>query len=452
MKRFQGSTMKSRQLLSVVLSLILVFGVSAGSAYAQTDDDIDNENSMENDSFDDDTFEDEHDDDRNEDDDVDDDRNYKHYDLEDRLEEFCEMTDEEKEALFDDHPRIAQFKDRLANYCELSEDERDNAIEDFIEEYFPEAKDYDLDDKLDRYCEMTDEEKQDIISKHDKVEDHFAKMNAYCELDDDQRDAYLDEHEDEFKMNHDKRALADKNYSKLCEISDTERATEIDDLDVLEKLSEWCDIAPEEQVDFKKYYHETAMEFKEKHRDIAMEFKEKHLDAVNDMKEKHKELSSRLKEMIMDKHDITDERMDEIKMKFKEKHGEFTDKERSELKMKFKDHMSSMKFKMSDERKSAIHDRLAEMKEFKTELRERSSEMTDEEKQELRAEFIEKAKDMQLAWISPRVQMTAGIDAADIECREGFSLVMKASNGVPMCLKADTALKMIEKGIAVPAN
>jgi hypothetical protein len=29
---------------------------------------------------------------------------------------------------------------------------------------------------------------------------------------------------------------------------------------------------------------------------------------------------------------------------------------------------------------------------------------------------------------------------------------MKKSNGVPMCLKADTALVMIERGIAVPAN
>jgi len=28
---------------------------------------------------------------------------------------------------------------------------------------------------------------------------------------------------------------------------------------------------------------------------------------------------------------------------------------------------------------------------------------------------------------------------------------MKASNGVAMCLKADTALQMIDKGIIVPA-
>jgi len=129
-----------------------------------------------------------------------------------------------------------------------------------------------------------------------------------------------------------------------------------------------------------------------------------------------------------------------------------TDKHKSDLKMKYKKHMLSVKSNMSDERKSAIHDRIAEMKAFKSDLRDRASDMTDEEKQELRADFIERAKDMQLAWISPRTQMTAGVDAAEVECREGFSHVLKASNGVAMCLKADTALKMIDKGYAVPAN
>ena len=54
--------------------------------------------------------------------------------------------------------------------------------------------------------------------------------------------------------------------------------------------------------------------------------------------------------------------------------------------------------------------------------------------------------------ISPCTQMHAGVDAANIECREGFSLVMKASNGVDMCLKADTALKMIDRGLVVPTS
>ena len=153
----------------------------------------------------------------------------------------------------------------------------------------------------------------------------------------------------------------------------------------------------------------------------------------------------------MEKHDISDDRTDEIRMKYEEKHGDWTDKQKSDLKEEFKKHMATMKINMSDERKSEIKDRVAEMKAFKMELRERSSELSDEEKQELRAEFIEKAKDIRLAWISPRHQMNAGIDAVDIECREGFSLVMKESNGRAMCLKADTALKMIDRGIAVPA-
>ena len=38
----------------------------------------------------------------------------------------------------------------------------------------------------------------------------------------------------------------------------------------------------------------------------------------------------------------------------------------------------------------------------------------------------------------------------EVECPEGLSLVMKTSNGVAMCLKADSALKMIDRGIVVP--
>jgi superfamily II DNA or RNA helicase len=176
----------------------------------------------------------------------------------------------------------------------------------------------------------------------------------------------------------------------------------------------------------------------------------KHMMKGND-KMKFSEKSDRLKAMIMTKYDVSDERTDEIKMKYREKHGEMTDKHKSDLKMKYKKHMSSVKSNMSDERRLMIHDRIAEMKAFKADLRANSADMTDKQKQELREEFIEKAKDMQLAWISPRTQMTAGVDAAEVECREGFSLVLKESNGVAMCLKADTALKMIDRGVVVPS-
>ncbi|MGH1520822.1 MAG: ABC transporter substrate-binding protein [Nitrosopumilus sp.] len=480
--------MKSTQLLSVVLSLIMVFGVSAGSAFAEISDDDFDENSMDNENFDDD----------------------RHDDLDDKLEDFCEMDRNEKENFFNEHPRIAQFEDRLTIYCNLSEEERDDAIEEFVEEHFPEAKNhdkYDLDDMLERYCDMTDVEKKNFLSTNEIVEEHVGKMNEYCELNEEEREAFIEEHEDEYEMHHEKdmreklekycelsdedkklfleehdksndhsekmnmyctldeesklkfidehkeehknhmkEKVKDKHhmdYERLCSLSESERILEIDDSEKLERLSVWCDMTPQEREDYKKEHHDKYNEEK---------MHEKAKDKIHEKKMKMSEMSPRLKDMIMDKRSISDEKLAEIKMKYQEMHGDLTEAKKSELHMKFQEHMSSNSEKMSDEYKSAIHDRVAEMKAFKAELREKSSTMTDEEKQQLREEFIEKAKEMHLAWIAPRAQINAGIDATDIECREGFNLVMKESNGVPICLKADTALKMIERGFAVPAN
>jgi hypothetical protein len=228
-------------------------------------------------------------------------------------------------------------------------------------------------------------------------------------------------------------------------MTESERAAEIDDSEKLDRISNWCKMTPEEREDYKSEHHDNKMHDFDAMSDMA---KQNMSDVA---KTKLSDNSYRLKAMIMDKRDISDERHDEIRMKYEEKHGDL-DERKSELKIKFENHMRTMKIEMSDERKSSIHDRVSEMKAFKVDLRERSSELSNEEKQQLREEFIEKAKDMQLAWISPRTQMTAGIDSAEVECREGYNLVMKASNGVAMCLKADSALKMIDRGIVVPAN
>ena len=374
------------------------------------------------------------------------------FDLDDLLDEYCEMTDEEQRQLLADHPRLAPFNDRLANYCGLSEDEQD-AIDELIEEYGDKIRhelreyadeqhmnpDVEMKKHLTRYCEMTDSDKMAFVEENDKTEDHIEKMNRYCEMDEDDKMDFIEDHRDEY-VAHMEDKMKDKkhhmDYNKMCELSESERAAEIDDSDKLERLSNWCEMTPEEREDYKKEHHDGAMDDK-KHA-MKMELSEK----SNPFKEM----------MIMDKQrDLSDERREEIKMKYIEKHGELTDEKKSELKSKFEDHMKTMKHNISDERKSDIHDRLAEMKAFKAELREKSSELSNEEKQQLREEFIEKAKDMRLAWISPRIQMTVGVDAAEVECREGFSLVMKTSNGAAMCLKADSALKMIDRGIVVPA-
>jgi len=345
------------------------------------------------------------------------------------------MTDEEKRDLISKHDKSQELVDRMNTYCEMSEDERDAYIEEHKTE-FKMNHDKDIRDKIDRYCEMTDEEKRAFLAEHDKAEDHADRMNAYCELDEDARIDFIEEHRDEYKS--DMKDEMDKgnhmNYDRLCTLSESDRALEIDDSEKLERISNWCDMTIEEREDYKKENH-----------DIMEEKREDILERIQE----NPNIPERIKEMIMEKHDIVDDRLDEIRMKYEEKHGDLEEK-KTELKIKFENHMVTIKIEMSEERKTAIQDRVAEMKEFKMELRERSSELSDEEKQELRAEFIEKAKDIQLAWISPRHQMNAGIDTTEIECREGFSLLMKESNGVPMCLKADTALKMIDRGIAVP--
>jgi hypothetical protein len=300
-----------------------------------------------------------------------------------------------------------------------------------------------LRDRLAMFCDMTLEKREAKIAENhpDLSEELREELLGYCDLSEDEQDDFRDSMKDRMDMLHDyaKDKMHDKitdhrNYEQLCKLSESELAEKVTDVAKLDRISDWCEMTPEEREDYKK-----------EHRD---EMKEK----IYDKMEKFSDKSDRLKAMIMDKRDISDERRDEIKMKFESKFGEDSDKKRSEIKMKYKDHMLKMKFKMSDERRSDVHDRLAEMKAYKAELREKSSELSDEEKQQLREEFIEKAKDMQLAWISPRTQMTAGVDSAEVECREGYSLVMKASNGVAMCLKADTALKMIDRGIVVPAN
>jgi len=423
--------------------------------------------------------------------------NKDHGNFRDHFAMYCDMTVEQRaEKMEAKHDALPDdLRADMVRYCEMSEDEQDDfrdIMMDRMDELHDSMKDKmmdkshmdykkDMREHLDRYCAMTDKEQKAFVEENDKAEDHVEKMNRYCTLDESDRVNFLEEHKDEY-IAHMKAKMHDMksdhmDYDRLCELEPSELAAEIDDSEKLDRISDWCEMSTEEREDYKKEHHgdlkekmscgchegddgnmncpmmdgESDMQcsmMDEKH-----EMKEKHHDddRKHEKKEKFSDQSDRLKAMIMDKRDISDERHDEIRMKFESKHGEDSDEKRSEIKMKYKDHMLKMKFKMSDEHKSDVHQRLAEMKAYKAELRE-SSEMTDEEKQQLREEFIEKAKSMQLAWISPRTQMTAGIDSAEVECREGYSLVMKASNGVAMCLKADTALKMIDRGIVVPAN
>ncbi len=189
---------------------------------------------------------------------------------------------------------------------------------------------------------------------------------------------------DEMKDKHQEIRDHKAEYKRLCSLSEEDRAEEIEDPEKLAKLNEWCAMSPEEQKEYKKQHH-----------DAAMEFKEKHMKNVSDMKE-HKK--------IMRASALTDEQKADIRAKH------------------------------------------AELKQYKNSLKNQS-DLSEEQRQELREEFVEKAKSINVSWISPRHQVAAGIDAENVECREGFELVMKVSNGNPLCLKEKTAAKLVEKGI-----
>ena len=106
---------------------------------------------------------------------------------------------------------------------------------------------------------------------------------------------------------------------------------------------------------------------------------------------------------------------------------------------------------LSDQERDDLLKRHSEMRDYKAELRERYDVMTGEQRDQFRMDFYTKAKDMRHAWLSPRIQMMAGISIDEIECREGLNLVMMNSNGKAMCMKYSTAEKLIERGIVVPA-
>jgi len=152
----------------------------------------------------------------------------------------------------------------------------------------------------------------------------------------------------------DKDSRPHMDYDRLCELSETDRALKIDDPEKLDRISEWCDMTPEERDTFKlenldsdkKHDFDRMSDMaKDRMSDVAK-------DKLHDKDMKFSDESKRLKAMIMDKRDISDDRMDEIKMKFKEKHGDKSDKERMDIKMKYKDHMATIKVNMSDERKN----------------------------------------------------------------------------------------------------
>jgi hypothetical protein len=381
--------MKKAQLLSVVFSLIMFTGLSAGMAvvYAESDDG--------------------------------------NHDFDDRLEHFCEMTDLEKEQLFKDHSRLIQFEERLTKYCDLDEDEREDLIDEFIEEQFANYKendDWDMDDILDKYCEMSAEDQTAFLEKYPMTSDHKDKMTEYCSLDESEREAFIEEHKDEYGRVHDYDIKA--KLDGFCEMSAEDQTAFLEKYpmasDHKDKMTEYCSLDESEREAFIENHKDTMKGEMSEHKNIMKGEMSMHKDAMKG-------------EMC--------ENEDGMECKMSDHKDSMTSDQKFHLVLKAST--------LTNEQKNDVRVMHSELRDMKHSLRDKS--VDDDTKQDIRDQFMEKAKEFSMTWLSPRHQIAAGIDAQMVECREGFTLVMKTSNTSPLCVKETTAEKLIERGIAITA-
>ncbi len=50
--------------------------------------------------------------------------------------------------------------------------------------------------------------------------------------------------------------------------------------------------------------------------------------------------------------------------------------------------------------------------------------------------------------LAPLKQISSGVSASDVVCKEGLELIIKASTGSPACVSSSTALALVERGWA----
>jgi len=166
--------MKKGQLLSILFSMIMFTGLTAGTAvaYAEVGDD--------------------------------------NYDFDDKLDRYCEMSEEDKAAFIEEHDKAEDHQEKMTEYCMLDETEREAYLEEHADEY--KKHDYNIREKMDRYCEMSEEDKAALIEKYPMASDHQEKMTEYCMLEDEDRDAFIVEFMDSIKdkMSEYKDSMRDK--------------------------------------------------------------------------------------------------------------------------------------------------------------------------------------------------------------------------------------------------
>jgi len=386
-----------------------------------------------------------------------------------RLAEYCELSADEQKRELARRDDIRKHKERLDRYCEMSDEEREEYQKEFGDEYKERDMDKsdDLKEKLSKYCELSDEEIDELQQTDGKITDELReRLVRYCTLSEEERedsrkmhhDVMMDFKETHLKMIDEKRfghkfiREFDMRIASFCEMSEDELMKLMQRHEFLrkhhERLAEYCHMSEDQREDFRMT-----------HRDMMDDFKEDSAQMRDQMITSHQDIRMQIQQKVRH-YDISDEKRDEIRDKFRAKHSGLSDTERDEIsdkiKTKYREYfeirMKQRHDTMSELQKDQILKRHTEMKDYKADLRLKTKNMSEDERVEFQAEFRDRVSDKRFSWISPQKQMLAGIEVDEIECREGLNLVLKTSNGKAMCTKSSTAERMIERGLAIPAN
>ena len=258
--------MKKGQLLGIVFSLMMFSGLTAGTAVAFAEAGDDN------------------------------------YDFDDKLDRYCEMSEEDKAAFIEEHDKAEDHQEKMTEYCMLDETEREAYLEKHADEY--KKHDYNIREKMDRYCEMSEEDKAALTEKYPMASDHQEKMTEYCMLEDEDRDAFIVEFMDSIK-------------DKMSEYKDSMKDKMSDYKDPMkERMSDHRDTMKDQISD-----HKDSMTSEKKYRTILRASNLTDEQKV-DIRAMHSELRD-FKQSLRD-GSINDSEKQELREQFMEKAREFT--------------------------------------------------------------------------------------------------------------------------------
>jgi hypothetical protein len=113
------------------------------------------------------------------------------------------------------------------------------------------------------HCDLTAEERAERINTMhaDLPDDLREDLLGYCEMSEDEQDSFRDRLMDRMDVMRDsmKNKMHDKmtdkkhmDYDRLCEMTESDRALEITDVEKLDRISDWCEMTPEEREDYKR--------------------------------------------------------------------------------------------------------------------------------------------------------------------------------------------------------